>query len=208
MDDFDHPPENEWWESLHPVDPTILALQIWLDEKGPYIERQWLPYGVLRAWREVLGWTQGQMVMNIQKSSESPGKPDLKTYQRWEWGKVQPNPRNFLALRQMLLDTGSYWAYPWMVVDLEDFQAVQWLFLDLKTCLPVRWVLVNTRTDQIAQGVISETESRIEGAIKVARLWKPEPIERGIRLPIVTSESSKGINIGFKILNWLPLEKM
>lgn len=205
MDDFDTIPEEARWKNFHPVDHTILALQIRLRVKGPYIELQWLPYGVLRAWREVLGWTQGQMVMNIQKSSESPGKPDLKTYQRWEWGKVQPNPRNFLALRQMLLDVGNYWAYPWMVVDLEDFQAVQWLFLDLKTCRPVRWVLVNTRANQIAQGVISETERHTDAAIKVARLWRPELVEERILFPLLTSESFQGFNLGYEILNRLPL---
>src|SRR5207245_5713440 len=77
----------------------------------PAVQRQWLRRGVLRAWREVLGWTQEQMVMKLQKYLP-PDTLDLKTYQRWERGKTLPHLRSFLALRQMLLDLENYWTVP------------------------------------------------------------------------------------------------
>ena len=102
--------------------------------------------GLLRAWREVLGWTQEQMVVKIQQYTQSD-KPDLKTYQRWEQGKSLPHPRNFLTLRQLIRDLRAYYSF-WLEwsFELDDFGIHLWMFLDPKSGERVRWVLVHSRT--------------------------------------------------------------
>jgi len=135
---------------------------------SPSLRREWLPYGVLRAWREALGWTQDQMVMKIQEYLK-PGKPDLKTYQRWEQGETLPQSRNFLTLRQMLRDQGKYVAGVSAVFDLGDFQIVQWTFRDPKSHRVVKWVLVNTRTYQTAQRMTFD--NAFEEALELVRSW-------------------------------------
>lgn len=123
-----------------------------------YLRRHWLSYGVLRAWREVLGWSQKQTIAEHQKylSPDISDALDEKTYQRWEWGKTQPRSMNFLALRQMLLDVREYyWVKPWAhFVEPEGLHLVMWVFARSRRDQPMHWVLVHPRTYQVAQGAI------------------------------------------------------
>lgn len=63
-----------------------------------------LPYTDLRAWRKALGWSQERMAGELSRYLPDL---DLKTYQRWEQGKVQPQPRNYLVLQVLQTRTAE-----------------------------------------------------------------------------------------------------
>lgn len=85
------------------------------------MRRQWLKPGTLRSWREAIGFTQKQVLTEFNNLLQ-PDEVSLATYQKWERGQVQPYPRHFVVLRQMIHEGSKEQTYPDVVEQLKIFK--------------------------------------------------------------------------------------